>query len=300
MQNLSVCCFGEVLWDIFPNQKKIGGAPLNVAVRLKSFQNNVSIISRIGDDELGEHLKEFISAKGLVIDYIQQDKKFKTGDVKVTLDNTGSAKYEIVYPRAWDNIELTAENIKIVKESTIFVFGSLVCRNSISRYTLLELLKTSNYNVFDVNLRPPHYNFDVLIQLMKASNFIKFNEEELFEISGYLGFKKNNIEDCMKFISKKVNTQNICVTKGKDGAVLLYNENLFYNNGYSVKVKDTVGAGDSFLATLINYLFKGDNPQNALDKSCAIGAIVASFEGANPEINSQELIDFLESKNNNN
>ena len=216
MQNLSVCCFGEVLWDIFPNQKKIGGAPLNVAVRLKSFQNSVSVISRIGKDELGNNLKEYINAKGLITKYLQEDKKLKTGDVKVTLDNTGSAKYEIVYPRAWDNIQLTAENIKIVKESSIFVFGSLVCRNSISRNTLLELLKTSNYNVFDVNLRPPFYDLEVLIQLMKASNFIKFNEEELFEISAYLGFKENNLEDSLIYISKKVNTHNICVTKGED------------------------------------------------------------------------------------
>lgn len=299
MQNLSVCCFGEVLWDIFPNQKKIGGAPLNVAVRLKSFQNSVSVISRIGKDELGNNLKEYINAKGLITKYLQEDKKLKTGDVKVTLDNTGSAKYEIVYPRAWDNIQLTAENIKIVKESSIFVFGSLVCRNSISRNTLLELLKTSNYNVFDVNLRPPFYDLEVLIQLMKASNFIKFNEEELFEISAYLGFKENNLEDSLIYISKKVNTHNICVTKGEDGAVLLYNDQLFYNNGYSVKVKDTVGAGDSFLATLINYIYKGDNPQNALDKACAMGALVASFDGANPELNSQDLLDFLEFKNNN-
>lgn len=289
-----IVCFGEVLWDVFPTHKKIGGAPLNVAIRLQSFENEIAIISKIGKDEDGTQLLDFINEKNINTSYVQRDAIHETGKVNVTLDAKRSASYEIKFPSSWDFIEPNEAVKALVKTSDAFIFGSLVARNQQSEETLFELLKCANYKIFDVNLRAPHYTKELLIAFMHQADFIKFNDDELFEISAYLGSKYNSIEQNIQYISEKTNTKHICVTKGSHGAVLLYNNALYYNSGYLIKVADTVGAGDSFLATLINFLLKKENPQKAINIACAMGALVAQNEGANPEISSQELNTFID------
>ncbi len=288
-----VTCFGEVLWDIFPTHKKIGGAPLNVALRIQSFDIQTNIISRVGDDYDGKRSLDHIKENGIDISTIQVDKNHKTGCVNVTLDSAGSASYEIEYPVAWDKIEISEKNIEIVRSSDAFIFGSLVCRDEVSKRTLLKLLQYGNFKVFDVNLRPPFYSIELLIQLMNKVEFIKCNDDELHEICNVLGSKATSIEGQVKFLSKNTHTKQICVTKGKDGAVLLYNDQYYSHKGYPIKVIDTVGAGDSFLATLISKLLKGSKPEDALDYACAVGAMVAGKPGANPQITTSEILNFI-------
>ena len=289
----NIVCFGEVLWDVFPNERKIGGAPLNVAIRCKLFNNEVALISAVGDDEAGQFILNYLEAHKINTDYIQKLEDFKTGKVQVSLNKTGSASYTIEYPAAWDKIYYT-ENLKsLVQQADAFVFGSLVARDEVSQRTLYQLTKYAKYNVFDLNLRPPHYEKTTLIHLMNEANFIKLNDEELYEVSSFLGSKFNGLEQNLKFIAKKTNTKHICVTKGAFGAVLFYNETLYYNSGYKIKVVDTVGAGDSFLGTLISYLLNNENPQQAIDVACAVGALVAQSTGANPVLNSNNIDTFI-------
>lgn len=284
-----ITCFGEVLWDIFPTHKKIGGAPLNVALRLQSLDNDVAMISRIGDDPEGKELVDFIKKQGLNVENIQIDKKLKTGAVSVTLDQIGTASYDIKFPKAWDAIQLTDSARQAVATTDAFIFGSLVARNDSSRATLQELLQLAKYKIFDINLRAPHYTSAVLMHLMKAADFIKFNDDELFEIAKPLDSKKATIEEHILWIAKQTNTPSICVTRGPDGAILYYKDTFYYNTGYQVAVIDTVGAGDSFLASLINKLLKGTAPQTAINFACAVGALVAGSEGANPNIKEETI-----------
>lgn len=288
-----ITCFGEVLWDVFPTHKKIGGAPLNVANRLKAFGNEVTMISAIGQGKNGAELLDFIKERGIDSSCIQIHNEHKTGKVKVMLNEKGSASYDIIYPRAWDKIRLTEINKKAVKDSDAFVFGSLAARDESSRNTLFKLIELANYKIFDLNLRPPYYTKELLIKLMNEADFIKFNDDELYEVSGYLDSKYRSMEQNIRFISQKTNTKHICVTKGHHGAVLLYNDNFFYNSGYLIKVIDTVGAGDSFLGALISKLLDKVSPQEAIDFACAVGAIVAQSEGANPKISEKEILDFI-------
>jgi len=288
-----ITCFGEVLWDVFPTHKKIGGAPLNVALRLQSLNNDVVMISSVGDDERGRTLLNYISKHGVNTDYVQIHDKFKTGKVKVMLNDKGSASYDINFPRAWDNILVDDKSIDIVKKSDAFVFGSLVARNDVSKRTLFELLNHANYKIFDLNLRPPYYTKELLIQLMNKADFIKFNDDELYEVSGYLESKYRSMEQNIRYISQKTNTKHICVTKGNHGAVLLYNDKFYYNSGYLIKVIDTVGAGDSFLGSLISQLLHKVNPQEAVDFACAVGAMVAQSEGANPVLLRSDIDAFI-------
>ena len=288
-----VTCFGEVLWDVFPAHEKIGGAPLNVALRLQSFQHEVTMISAIGDDPRGKALLKYISENDVNTKYIQTNNSHNTGKVQVTLNDKGSATYDITFPCAWDYIEINDDLKQLARDSDAFVFGSLIARNDISKNTLFELLDLANYKIFDLNLRPPHYSKELLIALMHKADFIKFNDDELFEVSAYLGSKYLSIEQNIKFVSEVTKTAHICVTKGSHGAVLLYNGKLYYNSGYLIKVKDTVGAGDSFLGSLISQLLNDVHPQEAIDFACAVGAIVAQSEGANPKISIDTIQKFI-------
>lgn len=288
-----VVCFGEVLWDVFPTHKKIGGAPLNVALRLRSFGVDVAMISSVGDDKRGKMLLDYMHENGVNTSCVQVNNKFKTGKVKVMLNDKGSASYDINFPRAWDNILIDKKTIDIVKQANAFVFGSLVARNDVSKKTLYELLEIASYKIFDLNLRDPYYTKEVLFHLMNKADFIKFNDDELYEVSGYLGSKYRSMEQNIRYISQKTNTKHICVTKGHHGAVLLYNDTFYYNSGYLIKVLDTVGAGDSFLGSLISQLINNVNPQEAIDFACAVGALVAQSEGANPILSLSDINGFI-------
>lgn len=290
-----IVCFGEVLWDVFPNHKKIGGAPLNVATRLSVFKHKVTMISAVGDDEAGNKLIEYLDKNNINNSNIQVLHDYKTGEVNVVLNEKGSASYDIVYPRAWDKISLTEASKMVTQKADAFVFGSLAARNNISKKTLYTLIDIAKYKVFDLNLRPPYYTIEVLLYLMEKADFIKFNDDELYEVSKKMGSKYNTLEQNLMFIAEKTNTKHVCVTKGAKGAVLFYNNELYYNSGYLVKVIDTVGAGDSFLGTLISQLLNHEHPQKAIDYACAVGALVARSEGANPKLSSSEIDKFIDS-----
>jgi fructokinase len=292
----SIICFGEVLWDVLPAGKKLGGAPLNVALRAQSLGHNASMISSIGNDGIGVELAEEILAHGGTLAHIQVSDDFATSEVLVKLDEHGTASYEIRKPCAWDNIVLLEQDMEVVKNADALIYGSLVARSDVSRKTLFALLEHARYKVFDVNLRPPHYTAERIASLMQAADFVKFNDEELYEICAHLGFHDKALEACISFMSEQTGTDQVCVTLGKDGAVLFYNKTFYYNPGYKVTVADTVGAGDSFLATIISRLLIGMDPQDAINRACAVGSIVASKNGANPQVTETEVLGMIETQ----
>ena len=292
-KKLKGVCFGEILFDVFLEHKKIGGAPLNVASRLNSLGGEVAMISSIGNDANGKILVDYLNNQGINTKAIQVNETYPTGIVNVILNEKGNASYDINYPSAWDKIETTNENVEIVKNADFLVYGSLSSRDLVSKNTLAALLKVAKYKIFDINLRSPHYAKKTIVNLMETADFIKFNDDELNEICEDLNSNKKSLEQNIIFISKATNTPTVCVTLGSHGAVLYVNNTFYYNCGFKVNVVDTVGSGDSFLASLIIKLLNGENPQYALNHACAIGAIVAQSEGANPVILQSEIDEFL-------
>ena len=266
----------------------MGGAPLNLSIRLNSLGIKTSIISQVGNDSFGNELK-FLIEKKITTQLISTTDYFPTSEVKVIVNKKGEAKYDITYPCAWDKIKDIKLYQDAVKKSNMLIFGSLATRDEVSRKTLFNLINLSKFNVFDVNLRPPHFSYTTLINLMKKSDFIKFNEEELEIISKKLGSNFNSINDNIEYISKKTKTKMICVSKGENGAVLFINNKYYYQSGFKVKVIDTVGSGDSFFATILEGLISKKPYDVVLKKACAIGAIVASKKGANPIIKDDEI-----------
>lgn len=294
--SLKAVAYGEVLWDVFDDKKKIGGAPLNVALRMKTLGCEVAMISCVGNDEDGKAILNHVKQLGLQTDAIMQSETFPTGLVTVTLDERGSATYEINYPAAWDKIVLNNKAETLVINADVLIYGSLVCRDKVSRDSLEDLLQMNIYKVFDVNLRKPHYTYEVLKRLMLSADFIKFNDEEILEISKALGSSFTSLEENIHFIAEQTHTKSICVTRGKYGALLFWKGQLYENEGYPVKVADTVGAGDSFLASLITYLLTDRDPQTAIDFACAVGALVAQSAGANPEISFSQIESMIEKR----
>ncbi|MDO4908158.1 carbohydrate kinase [Neisseria sp.] len=290
---MKVTSFGEVLWDDFPGGKVLGGAPLNVLVRLRSLGADTSIISSRGDDADGEELLRQIESKNVDTGLLQVCKDQATSLVKVHLDSCGSASYEIVYPCAWDRIQVEEAALQRVAESDAFIYGSLSTRDEVSRKTLGQLVEKAKFKIFDVNLRPPHYDTGRLLEMMKKADLIKLNDDELYELSKAYGSKHNSIEQNIQFLAKLSGTQRICVTLGSHGAVYFENGEFYRHCGYRVKVADTVGSGDSFLAGLTYKLLNNTPPQEAVSFACALGALVASHHGATPEISLKEVENFM-------
>lgn len=265
-------------------------------MRLQSFGISTKIISKVGQDDNGGQLLKILKDKFVDVSQIQVDAKIKTGEVLVTLNSTRYSS-DIVIPSAWDKIELNEENINLVKNSDIFVFDYLVCRDNISKSTLYKLLPFAKHKIFDVNLRAPFYSFGLIVDLMNKSDFIKMNDEELLIIAVELGSKYNSIEENIKFISDKTNTQNICITKGKDGAVLFIENEFYHNNGFNVKVEDTVGAGDSFLAALIYKLQTTNNYYDSLEFACAVSRNGSITQRRKSNFNADDTHTFINTKN---
>lgn len=288
-KKLKAVSFGEVLWDVFADGKKIGGAPLNLALRMQSLGCEVAMISCVGQDTDGDDIVAYVKAQGLDTTSILRTEEYPTGLVQVYVNERGSASYEISYPSAWDKIQLVDYARNLVADADVLIYGSLVCRDEVSKQSLEELLKNDIYKVFDANLRPPHYTQATIEGLIRSASFIKFNDEELLEIAIGMGSPYTLLEENMEFIANKTKTRSMCVTKGKHGAVLMWEGRLYNNNGYPVKVVDTVGAGDSFLATLIMELLTGKDAQHAIDYACAVGALVAASPGANPVLTPEDI-----------
>ncbi|HKI89634.1 MAG TPA: carbohydrate kinase [Draconibacterium sp.] len=285
----NILCFGEVLWDMLPSGAKPGGAPLNVAIHLIRQGQKPKLISKTGKDKLGFDLVQFIAEAGLEQSLIQADELLPTSQVIIHLDKFKNATYEICEPVAWDNIQLTRENLEAVEQADLVIFGSLALRNKTSRETLLHLLEnTKATRLLDVNLRPPYDYHDVINEMLKKADFIKLNNDELIIIAGWHKQKGTETE-LIHWISKFFICPAVCVTRGENGAALFLENTLYEHPGFKVKAVDTVGAGDSFLASLIANLSKNVSPQMALKYACATGAFVASQNGAVPVYTEKEI-----------
>lgn len=291
-KKLNIICFGEVLWDMLPAGKVAGGAPMNLAFHANNLGVKASLISAVGTDTLGAALLQFLEGKSIPTDLIQNNSTYPTSTVQVTLDEKGSASYEIVQPVSWDFISLTASQIQAVEQADIFLFGSLACRSEQSRKTLFQLIKRAKKIVFDVNLRPPFYSQSIIEYLLEQAHIVKMNEEELDEIAGWYGSYPSD-EEKMRFLSSRFNIETIVLTKGSEGAFCL-SDYLFYQQpSFSVEVSDTIGAGDSFLAAFLTKLLGQHSWSTCLKYASATGAIVATKVGGTPDVDSEMVETFL-------
>ncbi|GAB3767001.1 carbohydrate kinase family protein [Spirosoma pomorum] len=279
--NQTITCFGEILWDVLPTSKQAGGAPMNVAADLRNFGLNAQLISRVGNDELGQELLAFLTNKGIPTELVQVGHSHLTGVAKANISNANEVTYKIVQPVAWDYIFLEPMLLEAVRQSDLFVYGSLAARSSQTHETLLALLNVAPRTVFDVNLRAPHYERATIEELMNYADTAKLNEHELAELAGWYT-DETDLRTRMEDLRERYQLDTLCVTLGADGAVLLDQTGFYEQACFPVKVEDTIGSGDAFLAAFLYKTLQGETPQKTLEFACATGAYVATQRGATP------------------
>ncbi|KAA9327730.1 carbohydrate kinase [Hymenobacter busanensis] len=284
-----------MLWDLLPSGKQAGGAPFNVAVHLHQLGVPAQLISRVGNDELGAELLRFVAAKGLSTAFVQPDDSYPTGIVQANVDNASEVTYRIVEPVAWDCIQPEPELDALVAQADVFVFGSLAARSPATRETLHRLLPRARFRVFDVNMRPPHYTPEVVLDLLSKADMVKLNHHELDELMGWLGQNLDRAA-AMQWLAERFGLQAVCATCGADGAMLWTNQQLYQAPGVRVAVTDTIGSGDSFLAALLKGWLAGQEPGEMLRFACATGALVATHRGATPAFTEADVRHLLDAQ----
>ena len=301
--NTEFYAFGEILWDCLPSGRHAGGAPFNVAAHLVQLGASASLISAVGQDQLGDEILKVAENKGVNTQFVTRARiGLATGTVLVTVDANGNATYELVQPVAWDEIRVLPETLEAVAQARALIFGSLACRSPYNLDQLNRLLAVEGpMKFFDVNLRPPFADPPLVIELAKRADVIKLNDDEVGKLASWLqtGAATLNtprspeaLAEACAALAKATNGSRICVTRAADGAALWDSGNLRCASAPKVTVKDTVGAGDSFMAGLMIGLTRGADAQKVVENACRVGAFVASHDGATPLLPPEIIQEF--------
>ena len=285
MEKGIVAGIGEVLWDVLPEGKKIGGAPANFAYHVSQFGLPSCVVSAIGDDKLGAEIIENFNAKGL--QQLIETVPYPTGTVQVEIDQAGIPQYEIKENVAWDNIPYTARLENLAQRTRAVCFGSLAQRSVVSRTTINRFLDAMPHDndplvVFDVNLRQGFYNKDILCNSMKRCNILKINDEELVTVSRMFGYPGIDLQDKCWILLGKYNLKMLILTCGINGSYVFTPGNVSFQPTPLVEVADTVGAGDSFTAAFISSILKGKTVPEAHKRAVETSAFVCTQQGAMP------------------
>ena len=278
---------GEVLWDMLPEGKKIGGAPANFAYHVSQYGFDGCVVSAVGDDKLGNEILESFNNRRL--NYLIQRVPYPTGTVQIELDEAGIPCYEIKENVAWDNIPFTVDLEKLAKKTRAVCFGSLAQRNTVSRDTINRFLDVMSdaagqYRVFDVNLRQGFYDKEILCNSMKRCNILKINDEELIAVSRMFEYPGIDLEDKCRALLSEYGLEILILTCGVNGSYVFTRENVSFVNTPKIEVADTVGAGDSFTATFISAILKGKSIREAHELAVEVSAYVCTQNGAMPEL----------------
>ena len=300
--------FGEILWDCLPSGRHAGGAPFNVAAHLAQLGGSVALISAIGRDPLGDEILQVAHDKNVNVDFVSRVRiGLPTGTVIATLDEKGNATYELVQPAAWDEIKVSAKALTAVAKARALTFGSLAGRSPYNIEQLDRLLDVRGpLKFFDVNLRPPFVDPPLVIDLAKRADVIKLNDGEVGKLAAWLQTGEighhtsrtpDEIAQACATIADATKVSRICVTLAEEGAALWDRGNLVTAPAPTVTVKDTVGAGDAFMAGLMVGLTSGMDTRKVLENASRLGAFVASHYGATPLLPDEIKNLFAEVKN---
>jgi len=279
-----VAGIGELLWDVLPSGKQLGGAPGNFAFHAMQAGCKSYVISAIGKDEQGNELKQVISDLGLSNKYVQEN-EFPTSTVTVELDKKGNPEFTIHENVAWDHIRWNKELEELAKGLDAVCFGSLAQRCHESEQSVISFInatKSDCLKVFDINLRQKFFNSEIIINSLSFSDILKLNEDELPVVAGYLGLN-GTTEEQLGQIRSHFSLKYIVYTMGSGGSIIKNAKESSYTEVPKVQVADTVGAGDAFTAIFITGILKGISLRETHKKATEFAAYVCTQKGATPE-----------------
>lgn len=295
-QNI-VVGLGELLWDLFPSGKQLGGAPANFAYITTLLGDAGIPASRLGQDPLGAKALRRLTELGLSTEFIQKDADHPTGTVKVEVDRAGQPCFELSESVAWDFFDWTTKWQSLAQQADVVCFGSLAQRAEASRNTIRRFLQGTRADavrVFDVNLRQHFHSVEVIAESMRLASVVKLNHEELPRIMRMFAVENRSEEESARHLLSAHNLKLVCVTRGTNGSLLVSSNERNEHPGFKIKVADTVGAGDAFTAALVHGYLRKTPLAEMNETANRIGAWVASQPGGMPAPTSGSLGQDLE------
>lgn len=282
---------GEVLWDCFEEERQPGGAPANVAFQANQLGLDGRIVSRVGNDSLGEEILAFFHSQGLSVDFIQRDSHHPTGTVTVDKSISTAPIYTIHRNVAWEFLEFSEPLQALAKETAAVCFGTLAQRCFTTRQTVhrfLDALPPSCLRVYDVNLRQKDYSREILETSFQKADVVKMNDEEWLLLTELFGQKRDSMIPFCHWLSETFSISRICVTRGKEGCLMVESnpeEGAFHIMGVpgeKVEVVDTIGSGDAFTAAWITAILCQAPLKLQAMFANAVGALAATHAGGMP------------------
>jgi fructokinase len=275
---------GELLWDLLPAGKQLGGAPANFAYITNLLGDKGVPASRVGNDSLGDEALQRLTQLGVSAEFVQRDALHPTGSVKVEIDR-GQPRFEILQPVAWDFLDWSQPWQLLATEADAVCFGSLAQRSAQSQSTIRSFLRATRpqaVRVFDVNLRQNFYSRQVLAESMRLATIAKLNHEELPKIMHLFEIASHGERDSAQRLLSMHDLKLVCITRGDCGSLLISATECSEHAGIKVKVADTVGAGDAFTAAMVHGYLRGSSLGQINETANRVGAWVASQRGAMP------------------
>jgi len=272
---------GEILWDMLPSGKALGGAPANFAYHAMRLGEEGWAVSAVGGDALGREILDIVESKKLKNLIALSDKP--TGTVEVELDARGVPTYNIMEDVAWDNIPFTPEMEELARKADAVCFGSLVQRMN-SRESVLGFVRAMRpdaLKVFDINLRQHYYGREVLEESLKLADILKINDEEIRIVADLFGLGDDDVAACRELIAR-YGLKLVILTKGPEGSEVVTADEVIPQAAGEAEVVDTVGAGDAFTAAFVVAYLRGDSLEEAQRLASDTAAYVCSCKGAMP------------------
>lgn len=280
---------GEVLWDCFADSRRPGGAPANLAYHTGQLGERGWIVSRVGSDEAGAALCDTLASRGLDLSFVQRDREHPTGQVDVLAASGLEPRYEIHAHSAWDHLELEPALLELARSADAIAFGTLAQRKEWSQATIHHCLEAAEKAllVFDVNLRQSWYTPATLRRSLARATVVKLNEMESRTVPALLELHRREGEDFARYLVDQFGVELVAITRGKRGCILISAQETVELEGIRTTVRDTVGAGDAFTAALITGRLHRLELRAMAEFANAMGALVASHQGAMPELGEQ-------------
>ncbi len=276
---------GEVLWDMFPESRRPGGAPANVAFQALQLGYRGIVCSRVGQDPLGRELLDFLAAQGMAIDSIQRDPAHPTGTVTVDTSQPAHPRFTIHEDVAWDYLEFDDRWQALARQAGAVCFGTLAQRSPVSRQTIQRFLEAARPEcliVYDVNLRQQWYQRQWIEQSLAAADWAKLNIDEAMQLARLLDLGWRDELAAARSLQERYGLEAVCITRAERGAILLSGQTVVDQPGERVEVVDAVGAGDAFTAAWIAAGLWHWPPEAQVAFANRVGALVATRPGAMP------------------
>lgn len=293
----TVVGLGELLWDIMPARRELGGAPTNFAYMCGLLGDDAVVASRVGADEFGREAIGRLEQAGLTAEFLQVDESHPTGTVLVLIDDGGQPSYKSRQEVAWDYLEWTTQWEELAARADAVCFGTLAQRSQQSRATIQKFLRgmrADSLRLFDVNLRHSFLSAEMLAASLELSTAVKLNDEEVPRVSELLALGTDGESDFARRLMQDFNLKMVVITRGARGSLIRREDEMAEHAGFQVTVADTIGAGDAFGAALVHYSLSRAPLDQISDAANRLGAWVATQFGATPSIKEGTLRQIVE------